>query len=204
MVRAFAAGATTALPWENARTAALGLRVPAPFADALILRAIAESGGTALAVSEDELLDGMTDLAEHEGCFACPEGGATLAALRRLKERGDVRAADRVVIYNTGSGLKYPEAWTAALARRGRTAAYIGPLIATTASVVDPLLDHMLARLCGEEVCLDLHRGGRMEPDMLARRGLTKRRVLTRMVHGRPSAAGTSPMICASSGPEFG
>jgi threonine synthase len=119
VVRAFDAGETRARPWENARTAALGLRVPGPFADTLILEAIRGSGGTAVAVEEEELLDGMADLAEHEGCFACPEGGATLAALRRLLARGDVRAGERVVIFNTGSGLKYPEAWRLALARRG-------------------------------------------------------------------------------------
>ena len=120
VVRAFTAGAAAATPWEDARTAALGLRVPSPFADALILRALRESGGTAVAVSEEDLLDGMTELSAHEGCFACSEGGATLAALRRLRASGEIRARERVVIYNTGSGLKYPEAWRMALARRTR------------------------------------------------------------------------------------
>ncbi|MBI1797051.1 MAG: threonine synthase [Candidatus Eisenbacteria bacterium] len=123
VVRAFEAGESRAKPWENARTAALGLRVPGPFADTLILEAIRGSGGTAVAVEEDELLEGMTDLAAHEGCFACPEGGATLAALRRLRARGDVSPRDRVVLFNTGSGLKYPEAWRMALARRAAGAA---------------------------------------------------------------------------------
>ncbi|MEO5878789.1 MAG: threonine synthase, partial [Candidatus Eisenbacteria bacterium] len=85
IVRAFAAGAAAATPWENAATVASGLRVPAPFADGLILRALRESGGTAVAVSEEGMLDGMSELAEREGCFACPEGGATLAALRQLR-----------------------------------------------------------------------------------------------------------------------
>ncbi len=71
-----------------------------------------------VAVSEEEMLDGMLDLAAREGCFACPEGGATLAALRRLRASGEVGPQARVVIYDTGSGLKYPEAWRAALARR--------------------------------------------------------------------------------------
>src|SRR5262245_36272014 len=88
VVRAFEVGAATAAPWENARTVALGLRVPAPFADALILRAIRESGGTAVTVAEDDLLDGMAELAAVAGCFACPEGGATMAALRRLRASG--------------------------------------------------------------------------------------------------------------------
>jgi threonine synthase len=119
VVRAFERGAAHAEPWPDAATAALGLRVPSPFADRLMLQAIRETGGTAIAVSEEDLLDGMVELAEAEGCFACPEGGATLAALRRLKASGEVGATDRVVLYNTGSGLKYAEAWRAALARRG-------------------------------------------------------------------------------------
>ena len=117
IVRAYAAGAERATPWHDARTVASGLRVPSPFADDLILRAVRESQGTAIAVSEDAMLEGMLDLAA-EGCFACPEGGATLAALRTLRATGAVRQTDRVVIYNTGSGLKYPEAWREALARR--------------------------------------------------------------------------------------
>ena len=123
VVRAFEEGAATIAAWEGARTVALGLRVPTPFAGALILRAVRESGGTALAVSEEELLDGMSELAADTGCLACPEGGATLAALRRLRASGEVRAKERVVIYNTGSGLKYPEAWRQALARRDPAAA---------------------------------------------------------------------------------
>ena len=118
VVRAFEAGAAATSPWEDAHTAALGLRVPSPFAGALILRALRETGGTALTVEEEDLLDGMLDLAARAGCFACPEGGATLAALRRLRASGEVGARDRVVIVNTGSGLKYPDAWQAALARR--------------------------------------------------------------------------------------
>ncbi len=123
VVRAFAEGAATVVAWEGARTVALGLRVPSPFAGALILRAIRESAGTAIAVSEEELLDGMSELATEAGCFAAPEGGATLAALRRLRASGEVKAKERVVIYNTGSGLKYPEAWRQALARRDPAAA---------------------------------------------------------------------------------
>jgi threonine synthase len=127
VVRAFAAGETTVTAWENARTAALGLRVPAPFAGALILRALKESGGTAVAVEEEELLDGMNELAAEAGCLACPEGGATLAALRKLRASGEVLARERVVLYNTGSGLKYPEAWQQALARRAPAASGARP-----------------------------------------------------------------------------
>lgn len=118
VVRAFEQGADRAEPWLQPLTLASGLRVPAPFADRLILRALRESNGAALAVSEAEMLDGMLDLAAREGCFACPEGGATVAALRRMRASGEVGPRSRVVIYDTGSGLKYPEAWRAALARR--------------------------------------------------------------------------------------
>jgi threonine synthase len=116
-VRAWLAGAPRADRWDNARTVASGLRVPSPFADALILRAIAETGGAAVAVSDGAMLDGMVALAARAGCFACPEGGATLAALRALAASGGVSPGERVVFYNTGSGLKYLEAWRAALGR---------------------------------------------------------------------------------------
>jgi threonine synthase len=119
VVRAFEAGADRAEPWRDAATVASGLRVPSPFADSLILRAVRETGGAAVAVSEEDLLDGMNDLALREGLFVCPEGGATLAALRRLLASGEITPAERVVVFDTGSGLKYLEAWRAALARRG-------------------------------------------------------------------------------------
>jgi threonine synthase len=88
-----------------------------------MLQALRESGGTAVAVSEEELLDGMAELAEREGCFACPEGGATVAALRRLVTSKEVGSGDRVVIFDTASGLKYLEAWALARARRARAEA---------------------------------------------------------------------------------
>jgi threonine synthase len=117
VVRAFAAGADTAEPWADAHTLASGLRVPSPFADRLILRAVRETGGTAVAVSEEEMLDAMAELTAREGCLACPEGGATLAALHQLRASGEIGRDARVVIYNTGSGLSYVEAWQAARAR---------------------------------------------------------------------------------------
>jgi len=118
VVRAFEQGAARAEPWANATTVASGLRVPSPFADTLILDGVRSTGGTAVAVSEEEMLDAMLELSTQEGCFACPEGGATVAALRQLLSSGEVKRTDRVVIYDTGSGLKYPEAWRAALERR--------------------------------------------------------------------------------------
>ena len=116
IVRAFERNAARAEPWADAATVASGLRVPAPFADTLILDAVRASGGTAVAVGEDEMLGGMLELAAREGLYACPEGGATIAALRALLARGAIARDARVVVFDTGSGLAYPEAWRAALA----------------------------------------------------------------------------------------
>ncbi len=118
IVRAFERGASRAEPWADAVTLASGLRVPSPFADTLILDAIRSTHGTAVAVSEEDMLDAMVELSASEGCLVCPEGAATLAALRQLRTSGEIAADTRVVLYDTGSGLKYPEVWRAALARR--------------------------------------------------------------------------------------
>ncbi len=118
IVRAFENGASRAEPWADAATLASGLRVPSPFADTLILDAIRSTHGTAVAVSEEDMLDAMVELSASEGWLVCPEGAATLAALRQLRTSGELAADARVVIFDTGSGLKYPEAWRAALARR--------------------------------------------------------------------------------------
>ncbi|MDW8068910.1 MAG: threonine synthase [Anaerolineae bacterium] len=107
IVRAFHAGEEFATPWENAQTVAAGLRVPAAVGDFLILRALRESGGTAVAVSDEALLEGQRLLGRTEGIFACPEGGATVAALKALLESGWIDPSERVVLFNTGSGLKY-------------------------------------------------------------------------------------------------
>lgn len=125
VVEAFESGAEVTSPWPDPQTVASGLRVPSPYAGRLILKSIRESGGTAVAVSEEELLDGMNELAEIEGCLACPEGGATVAAAQRLRASGELPAGARTVLFNTGSGLKYPEAWRLAIGRsaRGREAA---------------------------------------------------------------------------------
>jgi threonine synthase len=109
IVAAFDSGAEVAEPWKDPRTYASGLRVPSAIGDRLILTALRASGGVALAVSEEEMVAGQLDMARSEGIFPAPEGGATVAALRRLVQRGDVRAGDSVVLFNTGTGLKYPE-----------------------------------------------------------------------------------------------
>jgi threonine synthase len=108
MVRAFESGATEAQRWERPRTYASGLRVPAAVGDYLIQRVLRESNGIALAVSDEDMARGQLDLARGEGVFAAPEGGATLAALRVLVDRAWVRPDERVVLFNTGTGLKYP------------------------------------------------------------------------------------------------
>lgn len=118
IVRAFERGESRAEPWLDAHTVASGLRVPSPFADSLILDAVRRTQGTAVAVSEEEMLDAMVECSAHEGVFVCPEGGATWAALLQLLRSGEVSREERIVLYDTGSGLKYPEAWRAALARR--------------------------------------------------------------------------------------
>lgn len=98
--------------FPNAYTVASGLRVPKPLGDSLILKAIRESGGTAISVSDEEMLDAGVSLAEREGIFPAPEGGACVAALRSLFASGFLQPSERVVIYNTGSGLKYLEAYS--------------------------------------------------------------------------------------------
>ncbi len=107
IVKAFNDGTDTAEPWQNATTKADGLRVPGPFADYLILQAIRETGGGALAVSDDEMVEAMYRLATLEGIIACPEGAATLVGLERLLADGSIRTDEEVVLLNTGSGYKY-------------------------------------------------------------------------------------------------
>jgi threonine synthase len=108
--RAFEAGEEFAKPWENAATVAAGLRVPGAIGDFLILRAVRESDGTATTVSDRALVAGQMRMASCEGVFACPEGGATLAALEKLLANGWIGKEEKVVLFNTGTGLKYPEA----------------------------------------------------------------------------------------------
>jgi threonine synthase len=107
--RAFHAGEEFAAPWEGAETLAAGLRVPGAVGDFLILRALRESSGTAVAVSDEALVEAQMRMARLEGVFACPEGGATLAALETLLAQSWVTPDERVVLLNTGTGLKYPD-----------------------------------------------------------------------------------------------
>jgi threonine synthase len=107
IVRAVEQDQARASFWDGAQTIAAGLRVPGAFADRLILRAIRESHGTALAVSDEEILARQAEMAAVEGIFAAPEGAATLAALLNLRENGWLLPDERIVLFNTGSGLKY-------------------------------------------------------------------------------------------------
>ena len=107
VVKAFHDGADSAEPWQNAKTVADGLRVPGPFADYLILQALRETGGTALAVEDQEMVDAMYEIASAEGVIACPEGSATLVGLKRLLSTGEITKDQTVVLLNTGSGYKY-------------------------------------------------------------------------------------------------
>jgi threonine synthase len=119
VVRAFEQGAARCEFWENAQTAAAGLRVPKPLGDFLILNAVRESGGTAIAVTDDELMAAGLDLARSEGLLIAPEGAACLAALRKLLASGFLNRDERIVIYNTGSGLKYLDAYASRLGAAG-------------------------------------------------------------------------------------
>jgi len=107
IVRAFQQGTEKAQPWEDATTIADGLRVPRAIGDFLILRAVRESGGTALTVADADMVAGMLTIGKHEGISAAPEGGAALVAIRRLVTDGSIKPTDSVVLFNTGGALKY-------------------------------------------------------------------------------------------------
>jgi threonine synthase len=112
LVRAFNEGAEASRFWDGASTVAAGLRVPKPLGDRLTLQAVRESGGCAIAVPDRDLMDAGIRLATKEGIFAAPEGAACVAAAERLLSEGFLKANDRIVLYNTGSGLKYLEAYS--------------------------------------------------------------------------------------------
>jgi threonine synthase len=111
MVRAFHEGTEFAEMWQNAATLADGLRVPGAVGDFLILRALRESNGTAIAVSDEEMMDAARLMGRTEGMFTCPEGAAPLVAFQHLREQGWIGEDESVVLFNTGSGLKYTHLW---------------------------------------------------------------------------------------------
>lgn len=108
IVRAFETGQRRAEPWQNADTIAMGIRVPAAVGDFLILDALRESRGYAMAVEDDAILVARAEIAREEGLLLCPEGAATAAAYRQSLRLGLIQPSDRVVLFNCGNGLKYP------------------------------------------------------------------------------------------------
>jgi len=117
IVRAFEQGTPRSEFFENAQTVASGLRVPKALGDFLVLDAVRRSGGAAVAVSDEEMIEAGVELASDEGVFAAPEGGACVAALKKLLGSGFLKPDERIVIYNTGSGLKYLEAYSGRFSR---------------------------------------------------------------------------------------
>jgi threonine synthase len=121
ITRAFQRNAPTSEFFPDARTVASGLRVPKALGDFLVLQALRESAGTAISVSDEEMIDAGLLLAAREGIFAAPEGGACVAAARRLLQSGFLKPEERLLIYNTGSGLKYLEAYSTRFPRHVAT-----------------------------------------------------------------------------------
>jgi threonine synthase len=109
VARAFEQGAKVSQMWENAATFAAGLRVPKPYGDSIMLEILKESGGVALALSDEQILASLKDWGKHEGVFLSPEGATATAAYDHLLATGFLTAKDRVVLFNTGGGLKYTD-----------------------------------------------------------------------------------------------
>jgi threonine synthase len=107
IVRAFERGERYAEPWENAQTLAAGIRVPAAIGDYLILDAVREGGGTAVTVTDDEILAAMREITSTEGIWPAPEGAATLVGYRKLRVSGFLAPETETVLMNTGTGVKY-------------------------------------------------------------------------------------------------
>ena len=127
VVRAFEQGDPVSQAWKNASTFASGLRVPKPYGDAVMLEILRESGGVALSVTDKQLLDSILDWGRNEGIFLSPEGAAAVAGYDRLLQTGYLKPTDRVVLFNTGAGLKYTDVTAEAMgllrpAREGQPA----------------------------------------------------------------------------------
>jgi threonine synthase len=130
IVRAFESGASVAEPWEDAKTMAFGINVPSAIGDFLILDAVRDTDGTAIAVDDSDILAAQAACAADEGFLMCPEGAATLAAVSQLRAGGWLSGDEEVVVLNTGSALKYPH--TAEIAEP--------PLLAKDSVLPDPAL----------------------------------------------------------------
>ena len=112
IVKAFQEGKAASEKWEGASTVAQGIRVPKALGDFLVLQAVRETGGTCVAVKDADTLWGLEQLARHEGAFVCPEGAALVGAARSLRTQGWLQERERVVLLNTGAGIKYPDILT--------------------------------------------------------------------------------------------
>lgn len=115
IVKAYDEGSAASQMWPNAATVASGLRVPKALGDFLVLEAARQSGGCAIAATDEEMLDAGRELAALEGIFAAPEGAATIVAARKLVAQKKIARHERVVLFNTGCGYKYETAWRRAL-----------------------------------------------------------------------------------------
>jgi threonine synthase len=109
VVRAFESGVAISTMWQDASTFAAGLRVPKPYGDSIMLDILKVSKGIAMAVSDDEILGSILDWARNEGLFLSPEGASVTAAYDKLLANGTLKSSDRVVLFNTGAGLKYTD-----------------------------------------------------------------------------------------------
>jgi threonine synthase len=109
IVRAFERGWERAVPWESPVTFAAGIRVPGAVGDSLMLKALRESGGCAVAVSDEEIYQSIREVGKKEGLYLCPEGAACWAAFKRLRQVGWIESGDSVVVFNTGAGHKYTD-----------------------------------------------------------------------------------------------
>jgi threonine synthase len=118
VARAFEQEANVSQMWQNAATFAAGLRVPKPYGDSIMLEILRESGGVALAVSDEQILASLVDWARHEGIFLSPEGASATAAYDHLIATGFLKSTDRVVLFNTGGGLKYTDVTAEAMGLR--------------------------------------------------------------------------------------
>jgi threonine synthase len=118
IVEAYRKGESSAPPWPKAATIASGLRVPKALGDFLVLAGVRATQGTAVTASDEEMLAAGKELAAMEGIFAAPEGAATVVAARKLVKERWIKAHERVVLFNTGCGYKYTEAWQKALQER--------------------------------------------------------------------------------------
>src|SRR3954462_12134498 len=107
IVKAFEAGAKSSEMWQGAETLSAGLRVPKALGDFIVLEIVRASEGTCVAVTDDETMAAVKEWASDEGIFAAPEGAASLAAYKKLRESKFLKEGDSVVLFNTGSGLKY-------------------------------------------------------------------------------------------------